>query len=49
MGVIGDGWVNVNSEFVEAVRLNKLLASKFEPSSVKEKGLGFASSVLAEL
>jgi hypothetical protein len=35
----------VNLEFVGAVRLKKLLAGEFEPSSVKEKGSGFASSV----
>ena len=38
----------MNSEFVGAVRLKKLLASKFEPSGVKEKRLRFASSVLVE-
>ena len=37
----------MNSEFVGAVRLKKLLASEFEPSSVKEKRLRFALSVLA--
>ena len=47
MGVGGDGWVDVNPEFVGAVRLKKLLAGEFEPSGVKEKGLRFASSVSA--
>jgi len=37
----------VNPEFVGAVRLKKLLAGEFEPSGVKEKGLGLASSVSA--
>jgi len=35
----------VNPEFVGAVRLKKLLAGEFEPSGVKEKGLGLASSM----
>ena len=43
--VLGDGKVDVNPEFVGAVRLKKLLAGEFEPSSVKEKGLGFVSCV----
>jgi hypothetical protein len=47
LGVIGDGWVDVNPEFVGAVRLKKLLAGEFEPSGVKEKGLGFVSSASA--
>ena len=47
MGVIGDGWADVNSEFMGAVRLKKLLAGEFEPSGVKEKGLRFALSVSA--
>ena len=33
----------MNPEFVGAVRLKKLLAGEFEPSGVKEKGLGLAS------
>ena len=45
--VLGDGWVDVNPEFVGAVRLKKLLAGEFEPSGVKENGLGFASSMSA--
>ena len=36
----------MNPEFVGAVRLKKLLASKFESSGVKEKGLRLVSSVL---
>jgi len=35
----------VNPEFVGGVRLKKLLAGEFEPSSVKEKGLRLASSM----
>ena len=38
----------MNPEFVGAVRLRKLLAGEFEPSGVKEKGLGLASSVSAD-
>ena len=37
----------MNPEFVGAARLKKLLAGELEPSGVKEKGLGLASSVSA--
>lgn len=37
----------MNLEFVRAVRLKKLLAGQFEPSGVREKGLGLVLSVSA--
>jgi hypothetical protein len=47
-GIVGDGWVDGNSEFVGAVRLTKLLAGELEPSGVRENRLGFMSSVSLE-
>jgi len=48
MGVMGKGWADVNVEFVGVVRFKKLLAGKLKPSSVREKGLGFVSSISAD-
>ena len=44
-GSIGDGWVDGNVEFVNEVRLMKLLDGELEPSGVKENGLFCVSSV----
>jgi hypothetical protein len=45
LGIVGDGWVDGNAEFVREVRLIKLLAGELEPSGVRENGLLCVSSV----
>ena len=47
LGIVGDGWVDGNAEFVRGVRLIKLLDGELEPSGVRENGLLCVSSVSA--